>query len=176
MELRRYQNSGKPYSEDDKNFAKMLYLQGRLFTDIAKEVSARTGRRCTSVVVARWMQKNEWDLEKIALAKRVGTRINGVVEDVIVRRVEKQKEIYEALTDEGERYLDEKRIVPDRMSEVIGMIDTGIKGERTISSGLVSMKLIAEIVAIISEEVKDDEIRRRIAYRLQRASADVLSV
>ena len=96
--------------------------------------------------------------------------------DTLLKRAEDQIDMYQKMQKKGKDALADDTVTVDKMGDAISLIDTGIKGERQISSGLVSWKYIELVVSIIAEEVKDEDTKRRIAQRIQKATENILSL
>jgi hypothetical protein len=155
--------------------AKEMYLRYISFNRIADAIFEQTGRKCSQSLVKYWADNQGWAEERNRIMSRVNQEISGRITEEMIERQVKQRELYQKMQRKGEEALDDGMVVVEKMGEAVQLIDTGVKGERQINSALVSLKYIELVVSIISEEVKDEETKRRIAKRLQKATENILS-
>lgn len=163
------------YPPEIKAKAKQMYLEGNSISDIAAEVSRLADRNPNRGAIYRWIEDGHWDESRTVVATRVATAVENRAERTVLERVEEHAGIYRKLSQKGVEAI-ENFIAPASMTEATQAIDVGLKGERQAMSGLVSMKFIQKIILILNEEVTDDEVKRKIARRLQDAASEILSV
>jgi len=164
------------YSEDVKLRGKQLYLQGFSLNECAKRVAEWTGKKCSASLFRKWAIEGKWGEEQRRSLAKVNTSLTEDTTSKMIQRAKEQLEAYQSLIDRGVKALSDKTVTVDKISEVVSLVDVGIKGERQISQGLVSWKYVEEVVKIICEEIHEEELRRRIARRLQNLTTDLLSV
>ena len=160
------------YKDETIFLAKQMYLEGCSFNSIAKKI----GGKCSATLVKHWSDRDGWKDTRLKIIETTSNSIVENAEENLISRVKQQGEAYKKMVEKGLNALKDETVTVDRVSEIVALIDVGIKGERQISSGLVSWKYIEEVVKIICEEVTDDETKRRIAKKLQRLTAELLSI
>jgi len=165
------------YSDQLKLKAKEMFLTGGYsLEDIAVKVRELSGRKANSALINHWVNRYGWKKEKEALFQRAGSEITRSITEAVLTRTTEQLSAYQDMVAMGLEAIKEKNVAVDKVGEAVELIDKGIRGERMISSGLVSWKYIEQVVQVITEEVKDDETKRRIASRLRRVTEDILSL
>ena len=55
----------------------------------------------------------------------------------------------------------------DRAFDAAKALDLGIKGERAVMSGLVSLQFIQDVMGVLVDEVTDPDILNRVALKLK---------
>ena len=167
--------SGK-YSEEIKAEAKALFLKGLNYYDVAEKVREATGRVGNASLIKFWSDKGNWVAERHKLIKKMDQEVMHSTEENLLIRIKEQLDAYKGMTEMGLEAIKDKSVTVDKVSEAVELIDKGIRGERLVSSGLVSWRYIEQVVHIIIEEVKDDETKKRIANKLRRLTEDILSL
>jgi len=162
------------YTEDIKAQAKELFLRGEPYSRISEEVRKTVGGKCTAALIKKWADDSNWLADKTKMMKRVSDKMVSFVSDDLYKRSKKQLDAYRQMIDKGEAAIDAGTVTVDRKGEAIDLIDKGIRGERQISAGLVSLDAIEYLARIIAEEVSDDETKRRIVMRFQKFALEVL--
>jgi len=162
------------YPEEIKIQAKELYLRGWNTGEIARMVKEWTGRGATPRLIGLWIEQRGWDKERAAFLESFSKKLTTKTETQMLERAEEQLDAYKQMISMGLKAIKDKSVTVDKASEIVDLIDKGIRGERQVSAGLVSWKYIEKVVSIISEEIEDDEIKKRIASRLQKATVELL--
>jgi len=122
--------------------------------------------RCNAETIRRWATKEGWDEPRLAVQRTVDERQRSNAEEIL----ERHKALYQLMIEKGEKGLRTKGNVPRTASEAGGLLDTGIKGQRTTLRDLVSLSFIKVVLQVIAEEVPDEATRRRIALRFRELS------
>lgn len=142
-----------------KDTALALFLTG---LSLAK-ISESTGVPISTI--QSWKQMGGWQTLKQAVILSTETAIGKDMSKIISKEAEEHIKSYRTMQEKGLEQLVER----DARSagEAGELIDKGIKGERDIARGLITYRFVAEIARIIADEVRDEDVKRRIAERLK---------
>jgi len=153
------------YPSEIRLFARGLVLQGNSYNETAKLVKEQYhSARCNAETIRRWAINEGWESSRVEVAKRVDEG----QKDEAVKLLERHSELYDKMIRKGEKGLKEHD--PHSASEAGNLLDTGIRGQRTALRELVSMNFIKAVFQIVSEEITDESVRRRIALRFRELS------
>jgi hypothetical protein len=163
-------DNGKAYPAEVRLFARGLYLQGNSLSEIARAVKGQfPTARCNAETIRRWAGLEKWDEVKQEVASTVLSRQKTDVLDVL----ENQSAAYGRMVAIGDTALQDPNLRPRSASEAASILDTGLKGQRAALRDLVALSFVKEIFRIVSEEVTDENVRRRIAVRFKELSERV---
>jgi len=156
--------------------AKELFFRGYSLHKIAEAIKEATGKKCVASLIHAWKEKDTptWEEQRNVIRSDVSLKLKETTEVDMVERAKEQLEAYQKMTQAGSDFLGRDFVIIDKATEAGELIDKGVKGERMISAGLISWSYIERVVQIICEEVKDEEIRRRLATRLQLLTQDLM--
>jgi len=152
-----------------------LYLKDYTYSEIAKNLTESFGRIVSVQDISYWVRSGKWADRKNTMLTEVNENTVKIISDDLLARSKEQLGAYRDMVAMGLEAITDKTVTVDKVGEAVELIDRGIRGERQINSGLVAFKYIEHVVQIISEEVKDEEVLKRIASRLRRITGEVLS-
>ena len=55
----------------------------------------------------------------------------------------------------------------DRPFDAARALDLGIKGERTVMEGMINLQFIQDVMAVLLDEIQDQDVLSRIAVKLK---------
>ena len=138
-----------------------LYANGMSVADISKELSI------DYKTLLRWKNIDKWSERNV---KAFNSQMDKIPDSKKLQVSEINKEHLEAYTKLRDRGLEKIDSIGDDGfeydSDAIKAIDIGVQGERKVLAGIISLEFIRQVLQILSEEIYDDEIRKRIATRL----------
>ena len=167
---------GTKYSAEERLRAKELFLRGKGTYAVATQMRRETGRDCNQALIERWRVKGNWDEDRKAVVSLVDTDLVRFVSDDLLERSKSHLTAYKTMTDQGSEALRKKMVNPESSRDAVDMVDKGIKGERMVTSSLISLDLIEQLAKIVFDEVADEEIRRRIAARFSKYAIEMMKL
>lgn len=157
---------GMEYPPEVIEMARRLFLEGLSFAKIADSVRETTGRSCTAKVIWSWHKKYGWVRTKKKLTGRELIKAQDKAR-VEVEKTQVQLLAYQKMREKGAQALDSIPIAKISPRDATEMIDLGIKGERRIQVSAWMKKFLDQVANILMDEIKDDEILKRIATRFR---------
>jgi len=135
------------HNAQEKNKALALYIVGKTPTEIFEI----TGIPMSTV--AGWITRNGWNKLRKETSVLTQEKVVSDVSEVLADDTKRHLRIYKKMQNRGEEELSERNA--RSAGEAGDLADRGIRGERTIISGLVSRKLISLLARVIVEEISD---------------------
>ena len=175
-EIKNDPNFNKNYTEEQKLFAKDLYLRGVTLAEISEQIKETYGRRCDISLIKYWRDHENWEATAMVIVDQSNKKLAKLITTDLFDRHTKQLKAYQKMTDAGMKAIENEDVVVTRMSDAIDLIDRGIRGERQVAAGLVSLDLIQKLANIIVEEIFDEEAKKRVVGRFKKVALDTLRV
>lgn len=163
---------GTKYPEAAKDFARKLFLEGYSFPDIAKAIRERHRGKAHESMIYRWAEgaKPTWREQRENRSLQVVEKVDKDAVQSVLEATDEHIKAYKQLREKGTEALPTLEV--KKVADASTLIDVGIKGERRIAIGLVSARFVQVILSILREEIKDDELLRRIGLRLVGAAGE----
>jgi len=148
-----------------RNKALELYLQGHSSKDIADSLRIEFSNNVTQSTVYAWIKEGEWELKKnenytnglVKIQETEGQKLNRI-----------QQEHWDNYGDLRQKAIHELEHLPfDKASDAAKALDLGIRGERQVMEGLVNLQFVQSVLEVLVDEIKDEEVLRRIALKLK---------
>jgi len=148
-----------------KNKALELYLQGYSSKDVADSLRTEFSNNVTQSTVYAWIKEGEWELKKnenytnglVKIQETEGQKLNRI-----------QQEHWDNYGDLRQKAIHELEHLPfDKASDAAKALDLGIRGERQVMEGLVNLQFVQNVLEVLVDEIKDEEVLRRIALKLK---------
>jgi len=148
-----------------KNKALELYLQGYSSKDVADSLRTEFSNNVTQSTVYAWIKEGEWELKKnenytnglVKIQETEGQKLNRI-----------QQEHWDNYGDLRQKAIHELEHLPfDKASDAAKALDLGIRGERQVMEGLVNLQFVQSVLEVLVDEIKDEEVLRRIALKLK---------
>ena len=150
-----------------KERALELYLQEKQFSEIAKILALEFPEEAVKEsAIYEWVKLYGWkgkkaEVKAIAL-QRLTT--DGAID--VRSLTEKQLDAYRQIREKG---LEELGDLPFKKALDAAMaVDIGAKGERKIVMGLVAVSFVQDVIQVLTEEIEDTNVLKRISDRLKR--------
>lgn len=166
---------GKRTPDAIRNLAFSYYKQGLKNPEIAEKITKDTGFYVPVGLINKISSTEKWkdravDEHFLALDTK---KVDLVKQEMEAKSLfDQQADAFHALWYKGYEALQDESFQLNRASDVMSAIEIGIKGERLVLSGILSAKLITEIITILTDEIQDQEMLRRIATKLKKAIVD----
>ena len=157
-------SKGKPYPQDVIDMARRLYLEGSSFNGIARAVGEATQRPCTPRTISLWEYREGWTRTPKKLTKRDRVQLQKKTSMEVSETI-KQLQAYRKLWEKGSNVIDSLPVTS--ISQAVELIDVGIKGERRIMINAWMRSFLDDIGKILFEEIKDEELLKRIGLRFR---------
>mgnify|MGYP001617518019 FL=1 len=152
-----------------KERALVLYLQERPVTEITKILAVEFPEDAVKeealrdwVVLYKWKEKRD-DVKAAALQQITEERV------IDIHALTKQQlAAYKLVREKGQDALGAEDLPFKKALDAAMAIDIGAKGERKIVMGLVAVSFVQDVIQVLTEEIEDPNVLRRIAGRLKR--------
>jgi len=142
-----------------------LFLTGDYSARQIAEMISTKEYSIKPVTIYAWARRENWN-ERAAVAKvEEQEKIVKNSAERFNQLQEKQLEAYTKLADKGASSLDHLEF--DNAGEASRAMDLGIKGQRVVTQGTVDLQLVQNLIAIIVEEIKDQDQLNRIATKMK---------
>ena len=148
-----------------RNKALELYLQGHSSKDIADSLRTEFSNNVTQSTVYAWIKEGEWELKKnenytnglVKIQETEGQKLNRI-----------QQEHWDNYGDLRQKAIHElEHLQFDKAADAAKALDLGIRGERQVMEGLVNLQFVQSVLEVLVDEIKDEEVLRRIALKLK---------
>lgn len=153
-----------------KDEALKLFLeQGLSIVDIAKQLNQKWP------TVASWRKKHGWDALREEVKVQAIVAVTKSSKDHFVKLSEKHLKQYGGLSDGASKAIKAQNgHFFENMTDMdlVRTVDIGIKGQRAIQTGMISLQFAQEIYEVIRKHVTDETIIRAIATDLRRIVAE----
>ena len=148
-----------------KNKALELYLQGYSSKDVADSLRTEFSNNVTQSTVYAWIKEGDWELKKdenytnglIKIQETEGQKVNRI-----------QQEHWNNYGDLRQKAINELgHLQFDKASDAAKALDLGIRGERQVMEGLINLQFVQNVLEVLVDEIKDEEVLRRVALKLK---------
>ena len=116
------------------------------------------------VTIYSWAKQYKWDSQRDVARSENQKQLAETEGQRFARLQQEQLESYTSLASKAYKELDGLHF--DRAFDAVKAVDIGIKGQREVLSGLVSLGFVQEILAILVEEISDQKVLEKIALKL----------
>ena len=146
--------------------AMQLYLEGgKTAKEIAEEISTNNNVVVKPPTVYAWAKKDNWKEQKAVARVDEQQKVAETNGQKFVRLQEEQLQSYTSVINKGYRELSELDF--DRALDAARAIDIGAKGQREILSGMINLQFVQDVLAILVEEIPDQDVLNKIAVKLK---------
>ncbi len=155
----------KRLPEQVKAQAMTLFLEGIAAKDIAETVSRDHKVTVKPSTIYAWSKQYNWkETQSVSRANAIEKAAESETERF--QRIQQEHlDLYGALRTKASTELHVNTF--DRASDAAKALDLGIKGERQVMEGFISLNFISEVMAILVDEIKDGDTLARIAVKLK---------
>jgi len=153
-----------------KEKTRKLFLAGYPLDEVAKMVNQECNTDYEQAVYRRMVYRYGWHLERDRLDFNALATINkGNNVPDITQRTDDHVKSYQQLTEKAKDQLfDPEHGLPFvTAGEATRALDIGIRGERQIMGGLISIRLVEDVIAIIDETIKDSDVKKIVGAKLK---------
>ena len=155
----------KTFSLDVKERALELYLQGHSSKDVAESLRTEFTNDITQSTVYAWIKQDDWEDKKKAHYTTALEKIQETEGQRINRIQQEHWDDYGKLRHKASHELDVLQF--DRASDAAKALDLGSRGERQVMEGLINLQFVQSVLAVLVDEITDEEVLRRIAIKLK---------
>ena len=155
----------KTFPLDVKERALELYLQGHSSKDIAESLRTEFSNDVTQSTVYAWIKQDDWDLKKKEHYANALANIQETEGQRINRIQQEHWDDYGKLRHKASHELDLLQF--DRASDAAKALDLWIRGERQVMEGLINLQFVQSVLAVLVDEITDEEVLRRVAVKLK---------
>jgi len=158
------------YPDWIKEKAYEWFMKGYGYSWIAKWIKNNTEfETCRHTTIRNWAESKEsgtsWVEERAEKATQAIALRQEETDLDLPARSKAHLEIYQKMQEEGRNAIE---VLPiESAKDAADIMDKGVKGERSVASGLVSVVFIRKVIEILTEEINDEDILGRIASRLK---------
>jgi len=155
----------KQIPHEIRNKAMQLYLEGRAAKDIAAVITKDSAVTVKPSTIYAWANQYKWgDTRTVARADAV-IQIKETETQRFARLQEEHLGTYENLRKKAASELQAHMF--DRPFDAARALDLGIKGERTVMEGMINLQFIQDVMAVLLDEITDQDVLSRIAIKLK---------
>lgn len=157
--------------------AHQLYLTGAKDSTIAHDIARELNFSCTASMVRNWASWRGWRAERLALKTKALDRLHeraiSATEEQTTGHIDRYQKIQETAEQALENVPEDGVVVRNAkdLEHAARALDLGIQGERRIQAGIFATQFVLDILAVLTEEVKDENTMRRIGVRLRQLAA-----
>ena len=155
----------KRFPESIKNEAMELFVAGDKTAKEIAEIISKDGAEVKPVTIYAWAKQYSWGEQKNTARSDNQQKIAENEGQRFARLQREQLENYTSLTSKAYQELDGLSF--DRAFDAAKAMDIGIKGQREVEKGMVSLQFIQDIMSILIEEITDQDTLARIAVKLK---------
>lgn len=154
--------------------ARKLFMDGLSPSKISKQISQEFNVVCRPSTIAHWSDKEGWLIKRVATYEKAYARVVVKKEDSVAKEIENQIEAYRLVQQKALDSLQgEHSLEFTNAMDASRAIDMGIQGERKIASGILGMQFIQDILQILLDEIKDEQVLNRVAIKLKKLAVDL---
>ncbi len=155
----------KTFDPEVRLKAMELYLEGNPVTHIAEELNKKYDIEVKPTTIYMWARQSKWKNDKVEARTAAVESIKESETQRFARIQKEHLDDYGKLRKKASLELDGHMF--DRPFDAAKALDLGIKGERSVMEGMVSLQFIQDIMSVLVEEVQDTEMLQRIAFKLK---------
>ena len=155
----------KQIPEGIKLRAMELYLQG---DKTAKEIATLVSDNGVVVkppTIYAWAKKEQWGQQKAVARADSQQKLAETEGQRFARLQREQLESYTVISNKAYRELSELHF--DKAFDAVKAIDVGNKGQREVLSGMINLEFVHDVLAVLVEEVGDQDILNKVALKLK---------
>lgn len=152
------------YTNEVKLQGKTLYLQGKSYANIAKEMS------CNRKTVAKWFRVEGWPAEKVKLYAESTALATQKASTRIVDLLALKMDAYQDMLLKGVQALPQTEV--KSAAEAGQLIDKAIKGMENIKQEYFNAKLVMNLADVLKNEIQDKELLHRIIDEIGRVYSE----
>jgi len=154
----------KRFPESVKLNAMKLFVTGDKTAKQIAEIISKDGDEVKPVTIYAWAKQYGWGEQKNMARSENQKQIAETEGQRFARLQQEQLESYTSLASKAYKELDGLHF--DRAFDAVKAVDIGIKGQREVLSGLISLGFVQEILAVLVEEISDQKVLEKIALKL----------
>ena len=145
--------------------AMQLFVEGdKTAKEIAEEIS-KNGVVVKPPTIYAWAKKEQWGQQKDVARTDNQQKIVETEGKKFARLQAEQLDSYTAVANKAYRELSELHF--DKALDAARAIDIGVKGQREVLQGMINLQFVQDVLAIIIEEVTDQNSLNKIAVKLK---------
>jgi len=167
-------------SQDVKDKAQELYLKGEKVSAISRALTEVFSSDVKIATIYSWIRKENWPALRGSLHLEANNEMAIAVKDQMISSSNMHTDMYNALWNKAGQALGlddpDSQITFTKTSDAVKALDVGIQGERKVQQGLVNTQIIIKISNILSEEIDDEVLLRRIAVKFRSLADEVASL
>ena len=148
-----------------KERALELYLQGSSPKDVSEVLRNEFTNDVTQSTVYAWVKQEGWEEKKNLVYAESLIQIQETEGQKINRIQQEHWDDYSKLRHKATHELDVLQF--DKASEAAKALDLGIRGERQVMEGLISLQFVQNVLEVLVDEITDEDMLRRVALKLK---------
>ena len=156
----------KKIAPEVREKAMELYLQGDLTAkDISEELQRIFKVDVKVPTIYAWSRDSKWNDKQVEARAESMERVQESESARFARLQKEHLNTYEKIRHQASHDLD--GLTFDRAIEAVRAADIGIQGERQIIEGMINLQFVQDVLNVLVEEVKDQDVLGRVALRLK---------
>ena len=155
----------KRIPQEVKTKAMEFFLEGKPAREIAEKVSDTFNIQVKPSTIYAWANQYKWGETRAASRSSAVAKVAESETERFQRLQTEHLETYESLRRKASSELQVHTF--DRAFDAAKALDLGIKGERQVMEGLISLQFIQDVMGVLVDEVKDADTLNRIALKLK---------
>ena len=156
----------KKIAPEVREKAMELYLQGDLTAkDISEELQRIFKVDVKGPTIYAWARDSKWNDKQIEARAESMERVQESESARFARMQKEHLNTYEKIRHQASHELE--GLPFDRAIEAVRAADIGIQGERQVMEGMINLQFVQDVLNVLVEEVKDQDVLGRVALRLK---------
>lgn len=162
----------EPFSEEMKEMARSMYISGKEIKEILREIRLKTQRPIKTETIMGWAQRGNWTELRDEARQRALAKVIDEISSEKAGLTTAQINAYRKMWARGLSEIEAQTIFGGL--DAAKMVDLGIKGERQIQMGVISVNFVNKLMQILLEEIADETILRKVGLRLKSLAGEML--
>lgn len=167
------------FTDEIKNRALTLWLEGIKLNAIPPFLLKEYNVKVSTPSIYNWKRDGNWGEIKDSVDAKAIQKIQENSIEQISDATTRQLKYLQKLTDKSGAFLNLGNDLPTDFGDArtaVNALDVGIKGEREVEAGLISQAFVVAVISVLTEEIDDENLLRRLAIRLKNVVAETSNI
>ena len=134
------------YTDKLKAEAREMYVSGMSYNEIARKLDLNVPH------LSKIGKRENWPSDRAEVAIRVKKEILDSVKDREIEHIS----MYQEMEQVGRNALTSEGILVRDAGQAASILDTGIKGERAVTGGLLELKFVMEVLKVLHGHIPEE--------------------
>lgn len=148
-----------------------LYLEGKSIAEAAEIVSQEFNKQISTSSLQRISTENDWPAKRQEVSLAATEHLKKKAIKSIEKVTEEHLDAYRKMLGKGLEWFEDGEKEIRRAEDAIKAVDTAIRGERVVLSGIFNTEFVHAVLNIIMEEIQDEDTLKRVAAKLRQLAS-----